>query len=531
MTQFQLAFDFSAPAEPVLLGLDAETIEALANDSLPEISIPEIIAGSTEPEQQPISEKPKCQILVLPEREAPRGFNRDYRITDADEIGAGGLKAKFENNLAAIRLLNNSNRRTASKPPRKRSALSFAYCGWGALAQKAFSYNYEFYDLQRELQELLTEEEHTQASASTVNAHYTSPMVINAIWRAVRRLGIQAQSRILEPAAGIGHFLGLQPEEIKSNSRVAVEIDATSAAILRLLYPDTTVRACGFQQPGLPLNFFDLAISNVPFGKYGVHDVQFKSKPRLCSAIHDYFFAKALAHIRPGDSWPSSPRATPSTRKTSTSAVTSTNTRSFSAPFGFPGGKDGAFAQNAGTEVTTDIIFLRKRMEDETGAVSPSWLEIRETSVPNEDNLFQDATINQYFLDNPHMVLGRLALAGSMYRENELTVLGHLTDDLLDSGHSEPTRERHPLRRFHPRNRTRSGAEARGRHASDKEQRLRHRRRFHRCSQRRRAHAARFLPGLPPTHPQIHPAARYPSSAESFASGSNGIRTVGRSDQ
>lgn len=291
MTQFQLAFDFSAPAEPVLLGLDAETIEALANDSLPEISIPEIIARITEPEQPPISKKPKCQILVVPEREAPRGLNRDYRITDADEIGAGGLKAKFENNLAAIRLLKQleQEKRIEATPEEKRTLVR--YCGWGALAQKAFSYNYEFYDLQRVLQELLTEEEHTQASASTVNAHYTSPMVINAIWRAARRLGIQAQSRILEPAAGIGHFLGLQPEEIKSNSRVAVEIDATSAAILRLLYPDTIIRACGFQQPGLPLNFFDLATSNVPFGKYGVHDIQFKSKPRLCSAIHDYFFA------------------------------------------------------------------------------------------------------------------------------------------------------------------------------------------------------------------------------------------------
>ncbi len=339
MTQFQLAFDFSAPAEPVVLGLDVETIEALANDSLPEISSPEIIAGITEPEQPPISEKPRCQLLVLPEREAPKGFNRDYRITDADEIGADGLKAKFENNLAAIRLLKQLEQeiRIEASPEEKRTLVR--YCGWGALAQKAFSYNYEFYDLQRELQELLTEEEHTQASASSVNAHYTSPMVINAIWRAARRLGIQAQSRILEPAAGIGHFLDLQPEEIKSNSRVAVEIDVTSVAILRLLYPDTAVRACGFQQPGLPLNFFDLAISNVPFGKYGVHDIQFKSKPRLCSAIHDYFFAKALAHIRPGGLLAFITSRYTSTRKTSTSAVTWTNTRSFSAPFAYRAAK------------------------------------------------------------------------------------------------------------------------------------------------------------------------------------------------
>ena len=433
MTQFQLAFDFSAPAEPVLLGLDTETIESLANDSLPEISIPEIIAGITEPEQPPITEKPKCQILVVPEREAPRGLNRDYRITDADEIGAGGLKAKFENNLAAIRLLKQleQENRIEATPEEKRTLVR--YCGWGALAQKAFSYNYEFYELQRELQELLTEEEHTQASASTVNAHYTSPMVINAIWRAARRLGIQAQSRILEPAAGIGHFLGLQPEEIKSNSRVAVEIDATSAAILRLLYPDTTVRACGFQQLGLPLNFFDLAISNVPFGKYGVHDIHFKSKPRLCSAIHDYFFAKALAHIRPGGLLAFITSRYTLDKKDEYLRRHLDEHAVFLGAIRLPGGKDGAFAQNAGTEVTTDIIFLRKRMEDETGTVSPAWIETRETSVPNEDNLFQDATINQYFFDNPHMVLGQFTLAGSMYRENELTVLGHLTDELLDS--------------------------------------------------------------------------------------------------
>ena len=156
MTQFQLAFDCSATAEPVLLGLDAETIEALANDSLPEISIPDIIAGITQPEQPPISEKPRCQFLVVPEREAPRGLNRDYRITAADEIGAGGLKAKFENNLAAIRLLKRleQENRIEASPEEKRTLVR--YCGWGALAQKAFSYNYEFHDLQRELQELLT---------------------------------------------------------------------------------------------------------------------------------------------------------------------------------------------------------------------------------------------------------------------------------------------------------------------------------------------------------------------------------------
>jgi hypothetical protein len=221
MTQLQLAFDFSAPPEPVLLGIDPESIEALIEESSVPVKIPEIRAQDLEPELQPAAHKPKCQFLVLPEREAPKGVSRDYRITDADEVGQGNLKTKFQNNLAAIRLLKQlqEQQRTGISPEEKR--ILVRYCGWGALAQKAFKYDYEFYDLQRELRELLSEDEYDQASASTVNAHYTSPLVITALWRAATRLGIQAQSRILEPAAGIGHFLGLQPDQIKSNSRVS----------------------------------------------------------------------------------------------------------------------------------------------------------------------------------------------------------------------------------------------------------------------------------------------------------------------
>jgi N12 class adenine-specific DNA methylase len=433
MTQLQLAFDFSAPPEPVLLGINPESIEALIQESSIPVKIPEIRAQDLEPELQPAAHKPKCQFLVLPEREAPKGVSRDYRITDADEVGQGNLKTKFQNNLAAIRLLKQlqEQQRTGISPEEKR--ILVRYCGWGALAQKAFKYDYEFYDLQRELRELLSEDEYDQASASTVNAHYTSPLVITALWRAATRLGIQAQSRILEPAAGIGHFLGLQPDQIKSNSRVAVELDTTSAAILALLYPDTTVRACGFQQPGLPLNFFDLAISNVPFGKYGVHDVHFKSKPRLCSAIHDYFFAKALAHIRPGGLLAFITSRYTLDKKDEYLRRHLDEHAVFLGAIRLPGGKDGAFAQNAGTEVTTDIIFLRKRHENETEAASSAWIETHQTNVPNESNVCQDAAVNQYFLDNPHMVLGQFTLAGSMYRENELTVQGHLTQEQLDS--------------------------------------------------------------------------------------------------
>ncbi len=437
MTQLQLAFDFSAPPEPVLLGLDSESIEALIQEDPIALNVPEVLTQDLEPEEQPTTEKPKCQILVLPEREAPKGANRDYHITDEDEVGAGNLKAKFINNIAAIRLLKQIQEQERSEATPEEKRILVRYCGWGALAQKAFKYDYNFYDLQRELRELLGEDEYKQASASTVNAHYTSPLVINAMWRAALRLGVQPQSRILEPAAGIGHFLGLQPEQLKSNARVAVEIDSTSAAILSLLYPDTTVRGCGFQQPGLPLNFFDVAISNVPFGKYGVHDTQFKSKPRLTRAIHDYFFAKAISHIRPGGLLAFITSRYTLDKKDEYLRRYLDEHAVFLGAIRLPGGKDGAFAQNAGTEVTTDIIFLRKRHEDETEASSPAWIETRETSVPNESNVCHDAAVNEYFLDNPQMVLGEFTLAGSMYSENELTVQGHLTEAQLDGAISQ----------------------------------------------------------------------------------------------
>jgi hypothetical protein len=255
---------------------------------------------------------------------------------------------------------------------------------------------------------LLTAEEYEAARASTLNAHYTSPTVIRGIYETVERLGFRS-GRVLEPALGIGHFFGLMPEAMAANSRlIGVEIDPLTASIARYLYPDADIRAEGFESARLVENSFDLAISNVPFGNYKVHDPQYNDHNFL---IHDYFFAKGLQQVRPGGLL---------VFITSKGTLDKANSHlrdylydktDFLGAIRLP---NTAFKQNANTEVTTDILFLRKLAEGErpTGL---AWLELAEHQT-EDGAVFQ---INEYFAERPHMMLGKMALAGTMYRSNE----------------------------------------------------------------------------------------------------------------
>ena len=258
------------------------------------------------------------------------------------------------------------------------------------------------------LKALLTPEQYEAARASTLNAHYTSPTVIGGIYEAVERLGF-AGGRVLEPALGIGHFFGLMPEEMAARSRLTgIELDPLTASIARHLYPDADIRAQGFESARLVEGSFDLAISNVPFGDYKVSDPQFDERNFL---IHDYFFAKGLQQVRPGgllvfitskgtlDKVNSGLRDYLSDKAEFVGAVRLPNT---------------AFKQNANTEVTTDIIFLRKLADGERPGHS-AWLKLAE-HTNGEGTVFQ---INEYFAANPRMMLGTMALAGTMYRTND----------------------------------------------------------------------------------------------------------------
>ena len=283
------------------------------------------------------------------------------------------------------------------------------YVGWGGIPQVfADPAPAEWWNESQRLCELLSDEEYSAARASTLNAHYTSPLVVSAIYDAVQRLGFE-HGRILEPALGIGHFFGLMPGAMQSRSQLTgIEIDPLTATIARLLYPDADIRAQGFESAALPNESFDLAISNVPFGDYKLHDPQFND---FNFVIHDYFFAKAVELVRPAgliafitskgtlDKIDSRAREYIHARADLLGAIRLPNT---------------AFKQNANTEVTTDIVFLRKRAPGES-ATGPDWLNLGE-HINSQGETFR---INEYFAARPEMMLGRMANAGTMYRSNE----------------------------------------------------------------------------------------------------------------
>ena len=298
------------------------------------------------------------------------------------------------------------------------------YTGWGAMANAFRPYPPpEWQHTAAELHELLTPPEYESARASTPNAHYTSPMVIRTVWQAMLRFGLQPGAQILEPSMGVGHFLGLMPEELVPGSRrTGVELDAITARIAKCLYPDSTVFAKGLEETALPDNFFDAVIGNIPFGNYPVFDPAYRSTPFLTRAIHDYFFAKSLDKVRAGgvmalitsrytmDKQDPGIRRYLADRADLLGAIRLPNT---------------AFKANAGTEVTTDILFLQKRAPG-SPASGEAWQELTAIDTP-DGAIF----VNEYFARHPEMMLGEMRLESSLYRAREPALAGDLTPERL----------------------------------------------------------------------------------------------------
>ena len=298
------------------------------------------------------------------------------------------------------------------------------YIGWGAMAG-VFESNYrrreEWDKPAEELRKLLTDDEYEAARASTPNAHFTSPMVIKAVWDGLERMGVGKHPQILEPAMGVGNFFGLMPQTMEGGHRTGIELDSITARIAQQLYPDSSIFAKGLEETPLPDNYFDAVVGNVPFGDYAVHDPAMKRQ--FTRAIHDYFFAKSLEKVRPGgvmalitsrytmDKENDSIRKHLADHADLMGAIRLPNT---------------AFKANAGTEVTTDILFLRKRPPAAQPA-GESWIGLDTVDSP-------DGTIavNEYFACHPEMMLGKMKLEGSMYRGNEPTLEGQLTPELLN---------------------------------------------------------------------------------------------------
>jgi N12 class adenine-specific DNA methylase len=350
----------------------------------------------------------------------------NYRITEDDAIGAGGAKAKVRANLAAIETLKQieEENRPATEDEKK---ILVKYVGWGAFSQPMFAdYNQEYAKERARLQNLMTPDEYKSARASTINAHYTSPDVIKGMWNALEHLGFKG-GRVLEPSAGIGHFIGLQPEALRETSQwTAVELDTISGRITKALYGGADVRIGGFEAQTWPDDHFDLAISNVPFAATGPNDPRYKTR----FSLHDYFFVKALDKVRPGGivAFITSSYSMDKTRDVARREMEKRGT--FLGAIRLPGGNQGAFKANAGTDVTTDIIFFRKRLSGEPVDLNSEWRDLVEIKTPDKTNENPEGTtqINGYFAAHPEMMLGKMRLIGSMYSKGEPVLIGPTSD-------------------------------------------------------------------------------------------------------
>ncbi|MGE0883123.1 MAG: SNF2-related protein [Blastocatellales bacterium] len=354
----------------------------------------------------------------------------DFRFASDDDLsGLGGPASRFQHNLAAIRLL-----KQLEADAREPSSLAFdeqqalaRYTGWGDtdVLHRAFPNGaYSHARPCAELTGVLTEEEIRALLGSTLNAHYTALPVIRAIYAALEQSGIGKSSRlrVLEPAAGIGHFFGAMPEAlVQTAERAAVELDDLTARILRWLYPQAKVFSQSFESTVLPQNYFDLILSNVPFGNYAVHDPHLK-QAFLKASIHDYFFARSLSLARPGGVI-----AFITSRYTLDKAGSRVRhylaeRAELLAAVRLP---ENTFRRNAGTEVVTDVVILRKR----AAVVSPDemearWMQQSEIEIKNANGEITVEKINRHFAENPQYMLGTPDLQHGMYRGNEFTLRG-----------------------------------------------------------------------------------------------------------
>ncbi len=412
-------------AAPVLRAVFLEEAQAQSRIQAqpePDISLPEQPASeATEPEQPQFttetvafypgekSQLPydiEIQTIRTTEPEPPvpqKPPAENFRITD-DNLGTGGAKAKFRANMAAINLLKELEFDGRQATPEEQDVLS-KYVGWGGLADAFDESKDNWKDEFAELYATLSPEEYAAARASTLNAHYTSPTVIKAIYEAVGSMGFQT-GNILEPAMGVGNFFGLLPQEMQGSRLYGVELDSITGRIAKQLYPKADITVAGFETTDRR-DFFDLAIGNVPFGQYQVND---RAYNKLGFSIHDYFFAKTLDQVRPGGviafvtSRYTMDKQSPEVRKYIAQRA------ELLGAIRLP---NNAFKANAGTEVVSDIIFLQKR--DRPINIEPEWVHLGE----NADGF----AINQYFIEHPEMVLGRQTSESTQYGRQDFTVV------------------------------------------------------------------------------------------------------------
>ena len=337
----------------------------------------------------------------------------NFHITD-DDLGAGGPKAKFKANMEAIRLLKELEQEQRLATPEEQEVLS-RYVGWGGIPQAFEERNSAWAEEYTQLKGVLTPEEYSAARASTLNAFYTSPTVIKAMYEALGNMGLK-QGNILEPSCGVGNFMGLLPESMSTTNMYGVELDPVSGQIAKQLYQKNRIAVQGFEETSYPDSFFDCVIGNVPFGAYQVSDRKYD---RYHFMIHDYFIAKSLDLVRPGGV---------------VAVVTSSGTMDKQNPevrqyfanradlLGAIRLPNNAFQRNANTSVVADILFFQKR--DRAAIIEPDWVQLKTTP--------EGYTVNSYFADHPEMVLGDFTIESTQYGKQEVTVKAKEGADLAE---------------------------------------------------------------------------------------------------
>ena len=364
-----------------------------------EISLP----IEEEPEVQeenivPVFEKKKSNKIksfdIHPE--IPISDRNQFKITN-DNLGEGSPREKFNNNVEAIRVLKKCEEENRFATPQEQEILS-KYVGWGGLPQAFDEKDYSWSNEYSILKNLLDEKEYSQARESTLTAFYTPPVVIRSMYKALENMGLKT-GNILEPSCGVGNFIGMLPDSLENCKLYGVELDSISGRIARQLYQKSTVAVQGYEDTNLPNSFFDVAVGNVPFGDFRVLDKKYDKHKFL---IHDYFFAKTLDKVRPGGviafitSKGTLDKENPSVRKYIAQRA------DLLGAIRLP---NNTFKANAGTEVTSDIIFLQKR--DSITDIEPDWVYLGE----NDDGI----KMNQYFIDNPEMILGNMEMISTRF--------------------------------------------------------------------------------------------------------------------
>ena len=354
-------------------------------------------------ERQQEAQKEPTQAAMPPAFTLPRKKERlaaaplfaggvNYRITD-DALGVAPPSQRYANNVAAIRLLKQLETEDRPATSEEQEVLA-KYVGWGGLAD-CFDPKHSRYE---ELKSLLSETEYAAARESTLTAFYTPPVVIRSIYTALGQMGFR-QGNVLEPACGVGHFLGMLPEGMAESKVYGVELDDVSGRIARQLYPRSSISVRGYEKMDFPDNFFDVAVGNVPFGQFKVQDRRYD---RLNLSIHEYFFAKTLDKVRPGGVVAFVTSSYTMDKRTS-------NVRKYIAQraelLGAIRLPNDTFKAAAGTEVVSDILFLQKR--DRMVDIEPDWVQLG----TNDDGI----TMNRYFLDHPDMVLGEMKMVSGPY--------------------------------------------------------------------------------------------------------------------